>query len=263
MVFILAPTHGWAAWKQLDIGLELGIFLSPQPSEIGDSLIRILRASPKQYRLVLLNAARSSLNRNLTAKEWCIQHRLVAAINAGMYQKDDRTSVSFMKTGSHTINNRLSRDNTILAFDRTHSEVPEVKIIDRQCESFPIWRKKYQTFVQSIRMISCTGENVWEKQSTKWSTSAIAIDDAGRILFIHVRSPYTTHDLINSLKQLQIKISRAMYLEGGSEAQLFFTVKNQEYEFLGMSEANFSGSIHYESTRPIPNVIGLISKTTP
>ena len=54
-----------------------------------------------------------------------------------------------------------------------------------------------------------------------------------------------------------------MYLEGGSEAQLFINFSGQQYEFLGMSDANFDGSIHNETARPIPNVIGLTLKNSP
>jgi hypothetical protein len=253
---------GRAAWKQLDTGLELGIFQAPQSSEIGDSLIRILRASPEQYKLVLLNVSKSESSKNMTAKEWSRNHNLIAAINAGMYQKDNKTSVAYMKTRSRVINRRLSRDKTILAFDRVNTEVPEVKIIDRQCDDFSTWKTNYQTLIQSIRMISCTGKNVWQKQATRWSTSAIAVDHSGRVLMIHSRSPYSTHDFIKHLKQLPIGISRAMYLEGGSEAQLFINMKGEQYEFLGMSEANFDGNIHNETARPIPNVIGLVLKAS-
>ena len=36
-------------WQKLADGLELGLFDSPQPAEIGDSKIRILRIDPSRY----------------------------------------------------------------------------------------------------------------------------------------------------------------------------------------------------------------------
>ena len=44
-------------WQQLAKGLELGTFLAPQPAEVGDSLVRVLRIDPKYYRFRLLNAS--------------------------------------------------------------------------------------------------------------------------------------------------------------------------------------------------------------
>jgi hypothetical protein len=126
-------------WQKLADGLELGIFESPQPAEIGDSKIRILRIDPGRYEFKLLNASVTKKGRSLSAKQWCRQNGLVAAINASMFQADFKTSVSLMRTRTHVNNPRLrEKDMSILAFDRLGSGVPEVKIIDRECENFKI-----------------------------------------------------------------------------------------------------------------------------
>jgi hypothetical protein len=244
-------------WQQLAKGLELGAFLSPQPSEAGDSLIRVLRIDPKHFRLRLLNASAAKEGRPLTARQWCRQNGLVAAINASMYQTDHKTSVSLMRTKSHINNSRLSKDKTILAFDRQSPEVPLVKIIDRECEDFKAWKNKYGTLVQSIRMISCKGKNVWRQQPQKWSTAAIAMDRQDKILFIHVSSPFSTHDLINILQQLALNISRAMYCEGGPQSQLYIRHGKKEYNFFGGFDINLNENINNPAFWPIPNVIGI------
>jgi len=244
-------------WQFLDKGLSFGNFPAPRPSESGDSMVRVLRIDPQYFKLRLLNASAPQHGRSLTAREWCRRNGLVAAINASMYQKDLKASVSLMRTKNHVNNPRLSKDMTILAFDRKTVEAPRVKIIDRQCEDFHAWKKKYGSFVQSIRMISCTGENVWTQQPNKWSTAAIGIDHQGRILFIHVRSPYSMHDLINILKELPLNISRAMYAEGGPEAQLYIRSGTQELEFVGSHELDFSQSRGSHFSRPVPNVLGI------
>ena len=245
-------------WQKLDEGLELGIFVSPHLSEVGDSLIRVLRIDPKRFEFKLLNASVPGQGRSLTAKKWCRQNGLAAAINASMYQTDYKTSVSLMRTQTHINNPRLSKDMTILAFDRQGFDVPLVKIIDRQCEDFHDWKDKYGTLVQTIRMISCKGENVWSQQPKKWSTAAIGIDYQSKVLFIHVQSPYSTHDLINMLKMLPLNISRATYVEGGPEAQLYIRSGNQEYEFIGSYETGDN-----TSSLPVPNVIGISIRNAP
>lgn len=244
-------------WQKLEYGLELGTFRSPRPSEMGDSLIRVLRIEPKRFQFRLLNASAFKDGRPLTAKQWCRKNGLVAAINASMYQTDYKTSVSLMRTKTHINNPRLSKDKTILAFDRQSPEVPLVKIIDRECEDFNVWKKKYGTLVQSIRMISCKRENVWSQQPKKWSTAAIGIDRQGKILFIHVGSPYSTHDLINILQKLPLHISRAMYCEGGPQAQLYIRYGHFEHEFIGSLEINLNESLNNTVSRPIPNVVGI------
>jgi len=249
-------------WQTLLEGLELGIFFSPRLSEVGDSMIRVLRIDPDRYEFKLFNTTSSDQGRTRTAKEWCLRNGLVAAINASMYQTDHKTSVSLMLTESHTNNPRLSKDMTILAFDRQSDEVPPVKIIDRQCEDFQTWKKKYRTFVQSIRMVSCKGKNVWTQQPQKWSTAAIGIDNNGKILFIHARSPYSTHDFINLLQMLPLDISRAMYAEGGPEAQLYISAGGHEFEFIGSFESNFNNNNENTIAWPIPNIVGITLRKT-
>ena len=250
-------------WQNLAEGLEFGIFRAPLVSDIGDSLIRVLRIEPQHYTFKLLNVSSLKNGSSLTVKDWCRQNRLIAAINASMYQEDLKTSVSLMRTKNHVNNPRLSKDMTILAFDRQSAEVPQVKIIDRQCDDFEVWKKKYGTLIQSIRMISCDGTNVWSPQSKKWSTAAIGIDIKGNILFIHVGSPYSVHNLINYLQALPLDISRAMYAEGGPQAQLYINIGDHEHEFVGSHEINLSKNTNALFSWPIPNVVGISPRTEP
>jgi hypothetical protein len=250
-------------WQVLEPGLEFGELLAPLASENGDSLIRVLRIDPNRFEFRLLNASAPGENDLLTVKAWCQQHNLVAAINASMYQGDYRTSVSFMRTKDHVNNPRLSKDKAILAFDRRTADIPLLKIIDRQCERFEEWQDKYGTFVQSIRMISCKGTNVWTPQPEKWSTAIIGIDQQGRGLFIHVRSPYSPYDLINILLALPLQISRAIYVEGGREAQLYVRSGKQEYEFVGSYGSGFSNGSGNQYAHPIPNVVGIARRQNP
>ena len=244
-------------WQQLDKGLELGTFLAPQAAVNGDSLVRVLRIDPKYYQLRLLNASRVENGVPLTPKQWCRQNGLVAAINPSMYQTDYKTSVSLMRTKIHINNPRLSKDMTILAFDRQSAAVPPAKIIDRQCEDFQFWKQKYGTLVQSIRMISCAAKNVWKPQPRRWSTSAIGIDGQDKVLFIHVRALYRTHDLINILKKLPLNISRAMYTEGGPQAQLYINSGNKEFELTGTYETSPNDANEGSISWPLPNVVGI------
>jgi hypothetical protein len=258
---------GWTAdagvgWRRLETGLELGTFAAPRPSRSGDSLIRIVRIDPRHFALRLLNASAPGEGTLLTPGEWARRHDLVAAINASMYQTDYRTSVSLMRTGDHVNNPRLSKDRAVLAFDPLDDGLPPVQIIDRECQDFDSLRGRYTTLVQSIRMISCERGNVWSPQDRSFSTAAIGVDGEGRVLFIHVRSPYATHDLIAMLLELPINLRRAMYTEGGSEAQLYLRAGGEEHQFAGMSDVIGDGEGKARG-RPVPNVVGVVRRAAP
>jgi hypothetical protein len=247
-----APT-----WLALEPGLDLGEFPAPHSSDRGDSIVRVLRADPARFNLRLLNASAPDQGRALTAREWCVRNGLVAAINASMYQGDHRTSVSLMRTATHVNNPRLSKDRALLAFDRLDALVPPVAIIDRDCDDLDTLRGKYGTLVQSIRMISCRGANVWAQQPRRWSAAAIGRDAQGRVLFIHARSPYSTHDLIDILLELPLGVQRALYVEGGPEAQLYVNSGGREREWIGSFESGFNEDDDNHRAWPVPNVIGI------
>tara|TARA_Y100001960_G_scaffold216482_1_gene226295 strand:- start:1827 stop:2702 length:876 start_codon:yes stop_codon:yes gene_type:complete len=247
-----------ANWKNLEPGLDMGLFLAPKKSIVGDSLIKILRADPHFFTLKLLNSSASKTKKRYSVKEWVNQNSLVAGINASMYQRNQISSVSYMKTRNHVNSTWLSKDKTVLAFDPIDEATPKFKIIDRECEDFDALRKKYATLIQSIRMVSCKRKNVWAPQNKIWSTAAIAIDIKGRILFIHVRSPYSTHELINMLIKIPINLERAMYVEGGADAQLYINTGKEEHEFIGSYSTGFREHDENTFSHPIPNVLGLV-----
>jgi len=244
-------------WELLEPGLELGTAQSPIPSDAGDSRIHILRIDPARFELQLFNSSSSPDGTRLTAKDWSARNGLVASINASLYQNDGSTSIALMKSRTHTNNGRLSKHNAVLLFDRLDDSVPPAQIVDRTCRDLSAAQTHYAAMVQSIRMVSCNRTNVWSQQpENKWSTAAVGIDQHGRLLFIHVRSPLSTHDLIDGLLALPLGLRETMYVEGGPEAQLYVHAGGRELEFVGSHGSSFAG-IENTYALPVPNVLGV------
>lgn len=247
-------------WKKVDPGLFFGQFDPSYESPVRDSKIIILKIDPAYYSFKLFSASELGKIR-LTPKEWCKKYNLIAAINAGMYQKDGLTNVGYMKNYSHLNNPRLnSAYKAVLAFNRADVRVPEIQIIDLKCQDFEKWRPKYQTFIQGIRMISCNQENVWSKQDKRWSLAVLGVDKEGSVLFILSEAPYSGYDLNNMLLSLPLSIFNATYLEGGPEASLYFSAAGTELEKVGIYGMDLDGSVIRSGAYPIPNVIGVIKK---
>jgi hypothetical protein len=252
--------NGESPWIDLEPGLHYGEFLSPLKAQTGDSIIRVVRIDPHLFSLKLVNASNQKDKKCRTPRQWAESFGLVAAINPSMYQRDFLSSTSLMKTRSHTNNPRLSKDKCILVFDPVDPAAKEVMLIDRECDDFTSLAAKYISQIQSIRMISCKKQNVWESQPKMWSTSAIALNSAGEILFIHVRSPYRMNDLINTLLRLPLALERALYAEGGPEAQLFVRSGTFQLEVSGLFDSGLWNGDSQTTTWPIPNVLGIIRK---
>jgi len=242
-------------WKETDDGL----FVAEFESVFNDApySITVVKIDPGRYSFKLLCATQYG-KEPLTTKEWALKHQMIAVVNAGMFQENGLTSVGFMKNFDHVNNPRLGKANTILAFNPVDESLPEIQIIDRECQDFNELRQKYQSFVQSIRMISCDRQNVWTRQDSKWSTLAIGTDSQGNILFLFSRTPSSVHDFIEILLSLPLSLKSAMYLEGGPQASLYLSTPKTTIERDGVWGGIEDNSLRF--SLPVPNVIGVCKK---
>jgi hypothetical protein len=246
------------AFTNLEPGLDLGVFDGPAPAP-GDGKIWVVRVDLTRFDLRLVNASASDA-RPRTVRAWTLAAGAVAGINAGMFQADGLTAVGLMRTRLHQNNPRRStRFKAVLAFDPLAPGAPPLRILDAACGDVEPGLATYGSLVQSIRMVSCERRNVWAADPKRWSTAAVGVDGAGRALFLHARSPWPVHDLVNALLALPIDLRQAMYAEGGPEAQLFVRAGVRELERLGVVEGTSDdrgGGLAWE----IPNALVAVRK---
>ncbi|GBU21634.1 hypothetical protein R80B4_01534 [Fibrobacteres bacterium R8-0-B4] len=255
-----------AQWRTLEPGLEFAAFQSPlykdtakppSTASSASSKINVLRIDLKQYELRLLNASDPATGGSLlTARGWAAKAGMAAVVNAAMYQADYRTSVSHMKTSTHVNNPRISKDKTILVFEPLKKGIPTARIVDLQCEDFEEIRQLYGSAVQSIRMLSCAGKNVWQESERRWSIVSAATDKSGNLLLIQCTAPHSVYEFVNILRELPISIDRAMYMEGGGPSQMFIGTAKDTMEFIG----DFSSGGRPAGAAQLPNVLGIKKK---
>jgi hypothetical protein len=259
LLVLTAPAHaGEIAFKPLQPGLGLATLNIPPPDGDPQPQLYILRIDPERFDLKLVTAS-ARKETPATAKDWTRRVGAVAAINSNMYQTDHRTSVSLMRGPGFVNNPRLSKDNTVLMFNRSAKGLPRAQIVDRSCQPFAKLRTQYRSQVQSIRMLDCTGMNVWARQPRRYSHAVMGQDGQGHILFIFTAAAWRTHDFVNMLQRLPIRITRLMYGDGGPPAQLYVNAGGVEVDGFGV----YSGRLkrHFSTAaRPIPNVIAVVPR---
>ncbi|MDR2591527.1 MAG: phosphodiester glycosidase family protein [Chitinispirillales bacterium] len=266
IIVILTIAAANAQWRTLEPGLEFASFQSPLYNRHKDttktpsitpstsSKINVLRVDLKQYELCLLNASNPATGgAPLTARGWAAKAGMAAVVNAAMYQADYRTSVSHMKTSAHVNNSHISKDKTILVFEPLKKGIAPARIVDRQCDDFEAVRPHYGSAVQSIRMLSCTGSNVWQESEKRWSIVSVATDKSGNVLLIQCTAPHSVYEFVNILRELPISIDRAMYMEGGGPSQMFIGTVKDTMEFIG----DFSSGGRPAGATQLPNVLGV------
>ncbi len=246
-------------WKKLVPGLEY----TEAPSfirctNIGDNLIRIVRADMKKLKLRLLCAGQLNIE-TLKADAWCERYGMLAVINASMYGSDMFSSTGFMKNGNYFNNKRFNKAyKAIVVFDPPDDSLPYFQIVDTGCR--PDWKalvKRYRVAAQGLRMIDCNRANRWSRQKKYWSTACIGEDGRGRVLFIHSRTPYMVSDLNRILLSLPLNIRTVMYVEGGPESSLYVRAGGREIRSFGSYETGFNENDDNNDYWSIPNVIAI------
>jgi len=248
-------------WEKLSEGLYLGKFAPKIKSKICSHEIVILKIDPDFYSLKLLSASEHD-RRPRTAKQWCKEFGLVAAINASMYQMvDPLKSTGYMKNYKHFNNAYINPAfGAFLLFNPADSSLTQVQIVDRRLQkNWKVLVEGYNTVVQNYRMISNGKKRGWPQREELYGIAAIGTDRERNVLFILSPSPYSVHDFIHILISLPVHIMNAMYVEGGPEANLYFKIEDKEMLFVGACEADFAKQDN-ESWHPIPNVIGLVKR---
>lgn len=247
-------------WKSLAPGMDLRYLASKRPSSIGDSRIVVLRIDPSLWQLEAVGITQTGESAGHTARDWSHSHNFSAAINAGMFATDYRTHLGYMGSPGHINNGHRNAYQSVAAFEpRDSQSIPRFHIFDLDAPGthFEDILKGYTSVVQNLRLVKRPGLNQWSPQERKWSEAALGEEDAGRILFIYSRSPFSMHDLNEELLAAGIGLVAAQHLEGGPEAQLYVHVGTVEMELYGSYETSFKENDSNSVAWPVPNILGV------
>jgi hypothetical protein len=244
-------------WRSLGRGVEyVAIPLSPKPA-IGDGLLQVVRIDPSLATLRARVAAQLD-GRPRTAREWCDDPRVVAVINAGMYDRDFSTHIGFLRVGNRIGSARWARKyGSILLLGPRHPNLPAATIRDAPPDGRAADFDAYDTVIQNLRLIRDPAINVWAQSARRWSEAAIALDRNGRILFLFCRSPFTMHDFNALVTRLPLGVIRAMHVEGGPEASLSVRGPGMTLDLAGSYETGFNTGDDNMKQWPLPNVVAV------
>jgi hypothetical protein len=249
------PAH--AQWNTIARGVEYGRFGIHDSAPTGEEGIHVLRIDPAQAKLKLLLASEKD-RKNRTTAQWCEEFDLIASINAGMFYKDYRTNVGYLRNGSHLQNKRWNRKyKSVLAFDPQEADLPPAAMMDLDDPAAIKKTADYRAVVQNLRLMKNGGISVWQASEKKWSEAAVGMDRKGRVLFLFCRYPFTMKEFNARIKSLPLDVTRLMHMEGGPVASLSLRTRDFSLHLSGSYETLIREDDLNMQQWPIPNVIGV------
>ena len=253
---IAGSTDATDGFIALAPGLEYARFRLGTPSPIGDSMLRVVRVDPNIAE-VSVGSVGITNGKAKEASAWgAEQPGAVAVINTSMFADDLATSVGYTRVNGVELNSRWAAQNNSALLMHPHlPHTPHFQIANLGCVDKDQVALGYDTVVQSIRLLGCNRENVWSQQPRQWSSVMVGMDGQQRALFLHVRSPYTMHDLVDLLVALPLDLVALHYGEGGPEASLYVRAGDFVEKNIGSYETGFFQKDDNDYEWPLPNVL--------
>jgi Phosphodiester glycosidase len=244
------------SWRSIQPGTELAI-LTPEAKASGP--LHVVRVEARRAKVGMALSSEAKVPAR-TAGEWCRKARLAVAINAGMFQTDQRSNVGYLRHGRHLNNKRWNDYRSVLAVNPKGESLPAVLWLDRETSQTDPRLGDYGVVVQNLRLIARSRRNVWSPSVKRWSEAALAVDSQGRLLFLFSRAPYAMRDFNAMLLALPLDVVAAMHLEGGPEASLSIHAPGIDLDLAGSYETGFLPDDSNHRQWPIPNVLGVAAR---
>lgn len=92
-LYLLSAASAQVPWRTLAPGMDFA-YVGPEASA---PRIAVLRIDPKLWELDVMSSSRTGETAGHTTREWCQNHKYVAAINAGMFASDMKTHLGYSR----------------------------------------------------------------------------------------------------------------------------------------------------------------------
>jgi hypothetical protein len=242
-------THKLERRHELLDGLILERYQEPTLAEP----ITILRIDPERFALELLTEQRHGRRRR--PEDWLDDFDLIAVINASMFQPNGRSTS--MLLDDELVNNGYEHPayEGYLAFGARREGLAPFISTGRDCGGFdlPQLRRDYRFLLQNYRLLDCDSEGIRWRDRRRYSVAGFGHDEAGWLVWIHGASGQSATDLAEWLAAPQIRLSSALFAEGGSQAALVLEVGGRRIKHLGHHDMAAPPA----RSRPLPNVLGI------
>lgn len=249
-------------WMNLADGLDLTLLTEPDEGQAPVE-VTIVRMAPDRYEFSLHSVAWDGPPAR-TIGEWAESLNLTAAINAGMYLPDGKTSTGYMRRGEDLNNSRIaSRYDGFFVSGPRRAGLPQAAVLDRSVDEWENLLPAYDVVAQNFRLFGPNGSQLWPQNGPVHAVAAVAQDEDGRILFLHCREAVSVHRFVSVLNaHPDLRLRAAIYVEGGGQAAMTLRLPGHSATWTGRNAASLLlGSD--DAASPLPNIIGVRPRQRP
>ena len=241
------------AWRSLAPGVEFTTLRGEPFCRSGPAGIGVLRLDPARVRIRVRHYTQEPDARPLGIVEWQKRTSAIAVFNAGQYYPD-LSYMGLLVAGGRTISRRIHPDFKAALVADPVAGGRNARVLDLDRDPLDPRRPAWREVAQSFMLFDADGAVRVRKSDRIANRTVVAQDQAGRLVVITSEGAYTLRDFAEVLKRAPLRLTLAMSMDGGHEAEMCIKSGKFQWASFGRWEKN-SQTASIGSLVPLPAVI--------
>lgn len=252
--FVLWQGTRGPRWHDVRPGVEFSTFAGDPWCRFGSSSIAVLRCDPTRVKLRVRHWSRSGVDTPPSILGWHQATRAIAVFNAGQYYPDWRYMGLLVADGD-TVSSRRHPEFQGALVGRVKDGRLDARVLD--LATTPLLRDEgWSQVAQSFMLFDRAGGVRVRRSSKIAQRTAVAEDEKGRLVVIVTEGGYTIADFASLLRRSPLRLTHAMSMDGGLEAELIVETRNFRYASFGPWDGMGSSTAPGANV-PLPAVVTL------
>ena len=246
-------------WRVIAPGLEFATYRGEPYCRRGSAALAVLRLDPERVHVRVRHFRQAEPARGLEPPDvvqWQRQTRAVAVFNAGQFYPD-WSYMGLLRSGGHWLSRRAHVGyHAVLVADRADAG-EGAHVIDLAAISATPESLGWNEVAQSFMLFDSTGTLRVNRSERIANRTIVGEDIHGRIIVLVTEGGYTLADLAFVIQKSDLRLRRAMSMDGGRESELVVAHRNFRYASFGQWASTDEHPVAPAARVPLPAVITL------
>lgn len=240
-------------WRTLAPGVEFATLRGEPFCQRGPAGIGVLRVDPARAKLRVRHYSLEREARPLGIVEWQARTGAIAVFNAGQYYPD-LSYMGLLVAGGKPVSRRLHPGFKAALVAGPVSGGHAAHVLDLEHEPLDPARLAWKEVAQSFMLFDARGTVRVRKSDRIANRTAVGEDASGRVLVVTTEGAYTLRDFAGLLKRAPLRLTLAMSMDGGQEAEMCVKAGGFRWASFGRWERREDEDVP-GATVPLPAVI--------
>lgn len=251
-IYVLWQNGRGLHWRELRPGVEFATFTGSPYCQMGSSTVAALRLDPRLVRVRARHWTRLHRSGPPGVLEWQRETGALAVFNAGQFYPDLRYMGLFV-SGGDTVSRRAHPGFQAALVASGGKGPRDARVLD--LARSPLARERGWSEVAQSFMLFDRGGGVRVKRTSRIANrTAVAEDPEGHLVVIVSEGAYTLAGFAELLMKSPMRLTHAMSMDGGLEAQLVVASGSFRYASFGRWPRD-AGTSAPGANAPLPAVI--------